>query len=74
MKHFVVYQNPSDFPGQYVLRVWHIMPGVSPLPLPEVVPRAVSKNLNEIYQHIPEGFTNIGRMPDDESAILEVWI
>jgi len=62
---FAVYENPSDFPGQFVVRQW--LWGV-----PCQV-WAVAGTLEEVRGKLPRQLLNIGRMDGDDPAIKEVW-
>lgn len=79
MQTFVVYENPKDAkPGYpYVIRRWEIVRGIDGQPLPErgVPCEAMGAATLELARSlIPSGLVNIGRYPDDDKAILEVWI
>jgi hypothetical protein len=63
----VVYRNPRDYPGMFVLRIWTGM-------VPEAEPVIVSDDLEEVRRMIPIEFSNIGRFDQDDPAIYEVWI
>lgn len=67
---YVLYFNPSDYPGQYVVRRQHVKDGRLAIDV-EVL---VFKTLTTARRHIPAGLVNIGRMPDDDPAILEAWV
>ena len=67
----VIYRDPSDYPGRYVVRRQYAgADGVSA----EAVPLVVTDNLTSARAALPLGLHNIGRAPDDDRAILEVWI
>jgi len=69
-RHYAIYKNPSDFKGKYVLRRWII----DVKPIPDKIPIAVSESIEEVREHIPSGYINIGRQPEDDVSILEVWV
>lgn len=64
---YVVYKNPSDFPGWLVLRRWRGM-------TPDPVALAISDSLEFVRDKVPLGCKNIGRLEGDDRAILEVWV
>lgn len=64
---FVVYENPRDFPGKFVVRRWLDA-------VPERTPLRVCEQLHQARAVIPAGAANIGRMREDDPAIREVWI
>ena len=63
---WVVYYNPSDFPGCYVTRPWV---GFDPLAF-----AFVCWSLEQARSYIPPGCQTFSRWEDDDPAILEVWI
>lgn len=67
---YVIYDNPSDWPGSFVVRRWRIGKGTVEA---EKLPQAVVSTLESARRCIPEGMVNIGRQPDDDPAIAEVW-
>jgi hypothetical protein len=64
---FVVYENPRDFPGKFVVRRWLDT-------VPEQKPVAVTEQLDQARAAIPAGAANIGRMRNDDPSIREVWL
>lgn len=66
MPLIVVYNNPEDYPNKYVARVWDVN-------RPTVLV-AVADTLEEIREAIPQDMYNIGRTPQDDPCIVEVWI
>ncbi len=67
MTMFVVYKNPSDHPGQYVVRKWL---GLHPNPSPEIV----TPDLEKARASIPSHLYRLPRFQSDDPAILEVWL
>jgi hypothetical protein len=70
MTMIVIYDRPKDRPDGFVVREWIITPG-------SVVPaRVLGENLATIEaarELVPAGLVNIGRQPDDDAKIAEVW-
>ena len=66
---FVVYNSPSDFPGQYVVRRWIVGPAI----VPDEKVWWLSPSLEECQLSIPEDAVRFDRDPDDDSCIVEVW-
>jgi hypothetical protein len=69
---YVIYFNPMDYPGKFVLRVHQVR-------LEEelfLVGRAaqISDTLEGIRTFLPLHVTPIGRYEHDDPVILEVWI
>jgi hypothetical protein len=68
---WVIYRNPSDYPGKFVVRQqWAARGGVHTC----VDPHCITSSLIEARNSIPLGLYNIGRMEGDEPQILEVWL
>lgn len=64
---WTIYQNPSDYPGKWVLRA-HDHPGGA---------RAecyVCDTLNEARSFVPRGLTRLSRHLSDDPVIRETWI
>lgn len=65
-----IYNNPSDFPGKYVARVFDVKDAKA-----MVQPYAVIKNsLNDVRESLPSRFVKMPRDVNDDPAIVEVWI
>lgn len=61
-----VYENPADYPGKYVARLWDLQQ-----PTGFVV---VADSLEEIRAAIPYGMVQLARLGKDDPAIVETWI
>ncbi len=61
-----VYRHPEDYPEQFVARVWDLNRPTNLI--------ALADTLEELREAIPEGMYNIGRQPQDDPCIVEVWI
>lgn len=68
---YTIYQNPSDFPGKFVVRQSLITENGINLVDPPV---SITETLEEARQTIPEGLTLIPRLPYDLPVIVECWI
>lgn len=71
LQMYVIYFNPSDYPGKFVCRKWLINNG-KPVPMLGLVGKAHS--LEEIRQTVPAGLYRMPRFPFDDIAIKEVWV
>ncbi len=69
---YVIYRNPSDFPGKWVLRVQYAEDGGQIRV--ESKPAYVGDSLDEARDALPWGTCNIHRMPGDDPVIYEVWV
>lgn len=71
-KTVTIYENPSDYPGLYVARLWTVMGG-------KLVSGAVLKTSTKI-EDCRQAAIDIGcdwmlaRDPSDEPQIVESWI
>jgi hypothetical protein len=75
MKQYVLYKNPSDYPGKFVLREWHIVHG-NPNPVPVDKPVMIEDNVDSI-QKLMDANPNLywlQRSKDDDPCILGTWI
>lgn len=63
---WVVYKKPLDYPNKFVIRKW-----INNTPTKTMY---IADTLDEIRQRIPEGLVSIGRSPNDDPKIVEVWI
>ncbi len=61
-----VYKHPKDYPEQYVARVWDANRPTNLI--------ALADTLDELREAIPQGMYNLGRQPQDDPCIVEVWI
>lgn len=69
---WVIYENPLDHPDEFVVRRWDVVAGnPEPIPADEEV---VVHTLGLARMAIPPGSVCLGRRPDDDPAILEVWV
>lgn len=72
MCQYAIYQRPVDYPTKFVVRRWDVIEGrAHPKPHPRV---ATATTLEEARALIPDHCVNIGRAPDDDPVIAEVWV
>lgn len=64
---YTVYKDPTDYPGKYVVRRFD---GLQPDPQPT----AVTDNIKQARDHIPDNMYHIERCPNDDPKIVETWI
>jgi hypothetical protein len=71
----VVYLNPSDYPGRFVVRRWSLVEGVLSA---DLVPIAVVGSLEEARVAVaavaPSSRVCIPRHPSDDAVIVETWV
>lgn len=68
---YVVYANPLDYPGRYVVRRQGVSRGrvdIDPEPL------GVVDTLDQARDLLPPGLTWLDRQPGDEPQIVECWL
>jgi hypothetical protein len=70
MEFFVVYQNPTDYPGKFVVRR-QVVKGK--WVRADAKPLCVVSTLQEARSAIPAGLYRQERHSDDTLAIVEVW-
>ena len=61
-----VYNNPSDYPGKYVARVWDVDRPTNLV--------AIADSLEEIREAKPPEMMIMDRIPNDDPVIVETWI
>ena len=66
MPSFTIYQNPTDFPGKYVTRLFD---GEQPMRLV-----TVKDTLKDARETIPKGYILFERSPTDPPVIVETWM
>lgn len=70
MNMYVVYQNPSDYPGRFVVRKWTV---TAAGPVAGNEPIFVGETLQGARDAIPRGLIATRRCEEDDPVILEVW-
>lgn len=68
---FVIYDHPNDAPDGFVVRIWTV---VDTMVMPGKLIAINLLDLAAARAYVPHGFVSIGRMPDDDPKIVEVWI
>ena len=69
---YTVFENPTDYPGQFVIRRFESRgnpPSVTPC---EVV--ATGKTIEEVRDQLPQDLTRLDRHPQDDPKIVETWL
>ncbi|MCE7797886.1 hypothetical protein LWE61_15150 [Sphingobium sufflavum] len=67
---WVVTENPSDFPGKFVARLWFVTAGA----MATTEYYHVSATLEGVRELLPPGLACIQRSPGDEPTIVEIWL
>ena len=68
MTLFVIYQNPSDFPGKFVVRKWEEK-------VADQEPTAVVETLEAAREAVPKwAHFCLKRDPKDDPCIVETWL
>ena len=70
LPHWVITENPSDFPGQFVARKWLIGSGTTAATT-EIF---TGKTLDEVRDLLPAHLVKLPRDPNDDPVIVESWI
>lgn len=66
---YVIYYNPSDFPGRYVCRINHV--GHTNVPGRLL---ANEDTLEKVRAKLPPGLHRIARSKGDDKVIVETWL
>lgn len=61
-----IYNNPSDYPGKYVARLWDVDKPTNMV--------AIAESLEEIREAKPPEMMIINRIPNNYPIIVETWI
>jgi len=70
LEMWVVYDHPRDMPDYFIARLWEVEAGkTTATPILRAAP-----TLDEVRAMLPHGLVNIGRMPEDEPQIVEIWV
>jgi len=68
---WVIYDNPRDHPGKFVVREQRVLGGgriwLSPV-------CELARDLQEAREKLPAGLYPLGRQEGDDPAIAEVWV
>ena len=67
---FVIYENPSDYPGKFVVRRWEVDSG----DLYVATECVVVETLKQAREAIPPGLYRLNRNCFDDPVIVETWI
>lgn len=68
---WVVYENPSDYPGKFVVRVQYAERNGSVTADSEA---RIADTLDEARCFIPGGLVCLPRYADDDPVIVEAWV
>ena len=68
---YVIYFDPKDFPGMYVVRRHRVARASV---LPEIQAFWIGESLDEARARVPEGSICIPRDKEDEPQIVESWV
>ncbi|HEY7195473.1 MAG TPA: hypothetical protein VH439_17150 [Gemmatimonadales bacterium] len=71
---YVVYHDPSDYPGRFVVRRQRVTDVVVSDPEPLVVCDTLGEARSALLAAVPTGLYCLPRFPQDESQIVEAWI
>jgi hypothetical protein len=74
LEMFVVYENPRDFPGKFVVRRWEISGGGTSSVQVACRHACVCDTLEEAREPFPDFLVCLTRHPDDDPCIVEVWL
>jgi len=69
LEMFTVYRGPKDYPDEFVVRRFVLLPKPTPC---EIVAR--SETLEGVRAALSPYLVCLGREPDDDPSIVEVWL
>ncbi len=69
---WVIYKNPSDFPGKFVVRGRQVLSAGAENPATK--PAAVVEDLESARDAVPDGLVVIPRDPNNDPVIVETWL
>ncbi len=67
---YVIFYNPSDYPGKYVLRPQHVVGG--DIIRGDVLP--VEDSLHACQARLPLGLYRLDRLPGELPTVAECWL
>jgi hypothetical protein len=70
LQMWVVYNNPSDYPGKWVVRLYLVGRGGASVPAGAVV----ADTLEGVRAAIPPGLQRLERHSADDPVVYEVWV
>lgn len=73
LEMWTIYENPSDYPGKFVVRKCVVHQGELE-PRQARNPKSVCDTLEEARGAIPLWLVNLGRKEQDDPCIVETWI
>lgn len=70
LNQYVIYNNPKDYPGKFVLRKWVINPaGLHSGPI-----LGIADNIEEVRKYLPSYAVKLSVCENDDPVIAEVWV
>lgn len=69
---YVVYHDPTDFPGKFVVRKQSLLSGGDLFVSPN--PEIVCDSLQEARRAVPSYLFRLDRHPNDVTSIVETWL
>jgi hypothetical protein len=71
---FAIYDRPKDYPDKYVVRRHRVLLGLKKAWTETDRDCSLADSLEEARLLLPPGLHNLGRTPEDDPAIAEVWV
>lgn len=65
MDQWIIFYNPSDYPGKYVTQKWHITVAEDAV---------VTDTLDQARAGVPPNLYKLPRFDKDEPVVVEVWL
>lgn len=67
---WTIYENPSDYPGEYVARKSLVQDG----DIKQTEEVFIEKTLDDVRSKLPSHLNKIARAAEDEAQIVECWL
>lgn len=73
---WVIYWNPTDYPGKFVAREWQVHPGkLDPVPMPNaIIVDSLEAARTAVQFASSTLLTRLAPAPGDDAKILETWL
>ena len=74
LEMFVVYENPKDYPGKFVVRRWSVTPFENGVQLVPDSAAFVGDTLEKVRAAVPASAIRTPHYPGDDPCIVEIWL
>jgi hypothetical protein len=71
---YAIYAQPKDYPTKFVVWIHRVILGEKRLWTESDKDCSLADSLEEARRLLPPGLHNLGRAPEDDPVIAEVWV